>query len=145
MEVSALDWADPTTYQFPRSLSDIEIDIDGVVSQDRGEGEREQTRDQQSASESESEWDVVIGADVVWLEELVPLLVQALSSLCGPHTHLYLSHQMRSERTDALLFSSLDKYFNIEKVQSLYGLHCIFTICSSHPCCTHNITVTDSI
>ena len=131
MEVSALDWADPTTYQFPRSLSDTEIDIDGVVSQDREEGERE--------------WDVVIGADVVWLEELVPLLVQALSSLCGPHTHLYLSHQMRSERTDALLFSSLDKYFNIEKVQSLYGLHCIFTICSSHPCCTHNITVTDSI
>ena len=111
MEASALDWADPTTYQFPRSLSDIEIDIDGVVSQHRGEGERE--------------WDVVIGADVVWLEELVPLLVQALSSLCGPHTHLYLSHQMRSERTDALLFSSLDKYFNIEKVQSLYGLHCI--------------------
>ena len=131
MEVSALDWADPTTYQFPRSLSEIKIDIDGVVSQDRGEIERE--------------WDVVIGADVVWLEELVPLLVQALSSLCGPHTHLYLSHQMRSERTDALLFSSLDKYFNIEKVQSLYGLHCIFTICSGHPCCTHKITVTYSI
>ena len=63
-----------------------------------------------------SEWDLVIGADVVWLEELVPLLTQALRALCGSHTQLLLAHQKRSERTDALLFGSLDKYFVMEEV-----------------------------
>lgn len=62
------------------------------------------------------EWDVVMGADVVWLEGLVPLLVGALDRLCGPHTLLLLAHQKRSDITDNLLFSSLSKFFNIEEV-----------------------------
>jgi Lysine methyltransferase len=62
------------------------------------------------------QWDVVIGADVVWLEELVPLLVRALTALCGPDTLLLLAHQKRSERTDDLLFEGLSRDFEIEKV-----------------------------
>lgn len=62
------------------------------------------------------EWDVVMGADVVWLEGLVPLLVGALDRLCGPRTLLLLAHQKRSEITDYLLFSSLSNYFVIEEV-----------------------------
>jgi hypothetical protein len=59
---------------------------------------------------------VVIGADVVWLEELVPLLIRALTALCGPDTLLLLAHQKRSERTDDLLFEGLSRDFEIEKV-----------------------------
>jgi Lysine methyltransferase len=62
------------------------------------------------------QWDVVIGADVVWLEELVPLLIRALTALCGPDTLLLLAHQKRSERTDDLLFEGLSRDFEIEKV-----------------------------
>lgn len=57
-----------------------------------------------------------MGADVVWLEGLVPLLVGALDRLCGPRTLLLLAHQKRSEITDYLLFSSLSNYFVIEEV-----------------------------
>lgn len=53
---------------------------------------------------------------MVWLEELVPLLVQALAALCGPRTLLLLAHQKRSERTDALLFEGLSDHFVMEKV-----------------------------
>ena len=67
-------------------------------------------------SHPQPQWDVVIGADVVWLEELVPLLVRALTALCGPETVLLLAHQKRSERTDALLFEGLSSDFVIEKV-----------------------------
>jgi Lysine methyltransferase len=69
-----------------------------------------------SHSYPDPQWDVVIGADVVWLEELVPLLVRALTALCGPDTLLLLAHQKRSERTDALLFEGLSRDFEIEKV-----------------------------
>ena len=57
-----------------------------------------------------------MGADVVWLEGLVALLVGALDRLCGPRTLLLLAHQKRSEITDYLLFSSLSNYFVIEEV-----------------------------
>lgn len=55
-----------------------------------------------------TQFDVVIGADVVWLEELVVPLVTALSHLCTPeHTVLILSHQTRTLRADKLLFDEL--------------------------------------
>lgn len=99
MSVEALDWSDPTTYRFPSS--------GGCV---------KSTSHTADVGQGHSDWDVVIGADVVWLEELVPMLVGALSALCGPHTVLLLSHQKRAERTDSLLFDSLGKIFVLEKV-----------------------------
>ncbi|CAM9270371.1 unnamed protein product, partial [Ectocarpus fasciculatus] len=42
------------------------------------------------------DWDVILGADVVWVEELVPLLVQALTALAGADTIFILSHQVRT-------------------------------------------------
>lgn len=73
-----------------------------------------------------SEWDVIIGADVVWLEELVPHLVNVLVHLIGPNTVLLLSHQKRSERTDLLLFSGLSKYFVMEMVITISAFFFIF-------------------
>jgi predicted nicotinamide N-methyase len=41
-------------------------------------------------------WDIVVGADVVWLEQLIPGLVGTLAAVCSQSTTLYLSHQVRS-------------------------------------------------
>lgn len=70
-----LDWSDPKTYLFP----------DGVVSLDGS-----------MQSGQYQEWDVILGADVVWVEDLVPSLVKALRALVGPSTTLILSHQVRA-------------------------------------------------
>lgn len=67
-------------------------------------------------ADTPTHWDLVVGADVVWLEDLVPLLVRALGALCGPHTTLILAHQKRSERTDKLLFDQLIAHFSIELI-----------------------------
>jgi predicted nicotinamide N-methyase len=53
-------------------------------------------------------FDTVVAADVVWIEELVVPLVNALSRLCTKdYTVLVLSHQSRTQRCDDLLFSTL--------------------------------------
>eukprot|EP01034_Spumella_vulgaris_P025567 gene25567-32037_t len=63
--VAALDWADSSTY--PVNCSDSETN----------------TRP----------FDVILGADIVWLEHLVPLLVNTLVACMSDHTVLLLSHQ----------------------------------------------------
>jgi Lysine methyltransferase len=130
---ASLDWADRATYQYPQrvemmrtptELADNVVDADcmtrAAAQVDGGGGiqmcslaEEDRGRGGQGG-----EWDVVMGADVVWLEGLVPLLVGALDCLCGPHTLLLLAHQRRSDITDNLLFSSLSKFFDIEEVVS---------------------------
>ena len=120
----SLDWADPATYQYPQQrgittkpsrLIDNNLDTDTLIeTADRMDGV--ENIELSGASKEGGEWDVVLGADVVWLESLVPLLVGALDRLCGPHTQLFLAHQKRSEITDNLLFSSLSNFFTIEEV-----------------------------
>ena len=54
--------------------------------------------------------DVILGADVVWVEELIPPLVQTLAYLTrgnGDGTIVLLAHQTRSHSGDALLYSLL--------------------------------------
>lgn len=57
--------------------------------------------------DNEVSWDIILLADVVWLEELVQPLVNVLIALAKPTTVILLSHQLRTTRTDDLLFSSL--------------------------------------
>jgi hypothetical protein len=66
-----LDWTDSTTYLQPSDVyaASNNINIYGG-------------------------WDVIIGADIVWLEELVPPLVQTINALSNSETLLYLSHQV---------------------------------------------------
>lgn len=40
------------------------------------------------------EWDIILGADIVWVEDLIPLLVQTVSALCGVNTVFILAHQV---------------------------------------------------
>jgi Lysine methyltransferase len=133
---ASLDWADRATYQYPQraemmttptELADNIVDADCMTRAaalvDGGGGIQmcslaEEEEDRGRGGGLGGEWDVVMGADVVWLEGLVPLLVGALDRLCGPHTLLLLAHQRRSVITDNLLFSNLSKFFDIEEVVS---------------------------
>lgn len=69
----------------------------------------------------ETGWDSILLADVVWLEELVQPLVNVLSALAMPHTVILLAHQLRTTRTDDLLWSALaQKGFMPQKVPQEY-------------------------
>ena len=132
VEVSALNWSDKSTYQYPscagtkvKIASTLHMDVISSVSGIEGQIIPESDPCIKAAVEKAQntshphQWDLVVGADVVWLEELVPPLVCALTALCGPDTELLLSHQKRSEHTDRLLFSSLEKFFLMEEVSHL--------------------------
>jgi predicted nicotinamide N-methyase len=64
----------------------------------------------------EGYWDVIVGSDVIWLEELVPPLIQTLEACANENTVIYISHQTRSLHTDKLFFSLLSQQFQFEKV-----------------------------
>jgi predicted nicotinamide N-methyase len=78
----------------------------------------------------EGAWDVIVGSDVIWLEELVPPLIQTLESCANENTVVYISHQTRSLHTDKLFFSLLSQQFQFEKVRedvcSLFFLIIVF-------------------
>jgi predicted nicotinamide N-methyase len=44
----------------------------------------------------EESWDVIVGADVIWLEDLVESLVHTLSKCSSSNTIVYLAHQVSS-------------------------------------------------
>eukprot|EP01039_Chlorochromonas_danica_P001678 gene1678-1832_t len=52
-------------------------------------------------------WEVILGADVVWLEDLVHPLVEALRSCSSEDTRILLAHQTRTLRTDSVLWDAL--------------------------------------
>ena len=125
-----MNWSDRSTYQYPSCVDpkvsrafSSQIGINSSISWTDGQTVSESDTCFRATGEDEDkkshQWDLVVGADVVWLEELVPPLVSALDALCGPHTELLLSHQKRSEHTDRLLFSSLEKFFLMEEVSHL--------------------------
>lgn len=63
------------------------------------------------------EFDIIVAADVVWLEGLVPSLVMCMHTLALRNpTTIYLSHQTRSKYTDELLFQLLNEHFNVLEV-----------------------------
>ncbi len=64
-------------------------------------------------------WDIVVAADVVWLEHLVAPLLKALDAMVTAHTVLYLSHQHRSVACDALLFEGLREMFDCALVSPM--------------------------
>lgn len=111
IHVAELDWFDPSTFNAD-SLFHISADISSL-----GVPITPSTSTLQNSQAEDKGWDVILGADVVWLEHLVGPLVSALCALAAPRTLLLIAHQTRSERTDALLFSSLTEAgFNMTKI-----------------------------
>ena len=196
VSVACLDWADPTTYRYPTRAPSAQPQIQAQTTQSPPPQNQQQQppsppphqqpppAPNEHQDDDSNQWDMIIGADVVWLEELIPLLVQvssliiirsyylqtphttllmypqhpstpplttisfslyhpfsspplvkqALVALAGPRTLLLLSHQKRSERSDAMLFELLNQHFSMELVPK-------YDISSQHPISTHPLKV----
>ena len=61
-------------------------------------------------------WEVILGADVVWLEELIPSLIQTMDAHADVDTTIIMAHQTRSLRADELLMNELGRHFNVRMV-----------------------------
>ena len=104
ISVAELEWGKPSTYIYPTTTGTgpVRCDRSGAAA-DVAPPEINSINSTTDSSSSNSgsgsnTWDIVIGADIVWLEHLEPLLMHALDALCGPHTVLYLSHQVSNNR-----------------------------------------------
>lgn len=65
-----------------------------------------------------SEWDLVLCADIIYLPETYPLLVESLAHLCKNGASVYLSSKMRKEhRTQSFYEEFLQSKFNVELVK----------------------------
>ncbi|CAB1353887.1 unnamed protein product [Coregonus sp. 'balchen'] len=64
-----------------------------------------------------SDWDLVLGADIVYLAETYPLLLDTLAHLCKDGAVAYLSSKMRGEhRTPGFYRDTLPQRFHVELV-----------------------------
>lgn len=93
--VHALDWSNPSTY-----ISCVNTYRNTLTAS----CEPNSHDCENSCDNNSDEWDVILGADVVWLEELVEPLVSALRAHCTKNTMIYLSHQV------ACYFGSFSQY-----------------------------------
>lgn len=82
--VGVLDWADPGTYRSPQRF---EVCTPHAAAAPQGSTSC-------SAAYAGAAWDVIIGADIVWVESLVPPLVDALVSMASTNSLVILSHQV---------------------------------------------------
>eukprot|EP00656_Telonema_subtile_P043290 TRINITY_DN49668_c0_g1_i2.p1 TRINITY_DN49668_c0_g1~~TRINITY_DN49668_c0_g1_i2.p1 ORF type:complete len:151 (+),score=9.97 TRINITY_DN49668_c0_g1_i2:67-519(+) len=55
----------------------------------------------------EPPFDVLLAADVVWVQELIVPLVATMNSLSGANTVIYFAYQSRSQIADQTLFTAL--------------------------------------
>ncbi|KAM6214865.1 EEF1A lysine methyltransferase 3 isoform 1-T1 [Rhynchocyon petersi] len=64
------------------------------------------------------DYDLVLGADIVYLEPTFPLLLGTLHHLCGPQGTIYLASQMREEHgTESFFQQFLPQHFQLELAQ----------------------------
>jgi predicted nicotinamide N-methyase len=56
-----------------------------------------------------TEFDYIIAADVIWVQELIEPLIDTIDELFQPKTIMYLCHQTRSTIADDILFDNLSK------------------------------------
>ncbi|XP_037108793.1 EEF1A lysine methyltransferase 3-like [Syngnathus acus] len=71
-----------------------------------------------------SDWDLVLGADIVYIPKLFPLLVDTLAHLCKKKGVVYLSSKMRKEHKTATFFKEhLPTRFNVQLVHRYDNLN----------------------
>ncbi|XP_075810347.1 EEF1A lysine methyltransferase 3 [Microtus pennsylvanicus] len=89
-------------------------------------------------------YDLVLGADIVYLEPTFPLLVGTLQHLCGPQGTIYLACKMREEHgTESFFRHFLPQHFQLELAQrdedvniNIYrARHREVRPAGLHPCC----------
>ncbi|KAL2090675.1 hypothetical protein ACEWY4_012938 [Coilia grayii] len=65
-----------------------------------------------------SDWDLVLGADIVYLPDTFPLLLETVTHLCKDGAVAYLSSKMRREhKTPRFFDDDLPQMFHVELVQ----------------------------
>ncbi|KAK9722591.1 hypothetical protein K7432_002581 [Basidiobolus ranarum] len=70
-----------------------------------------------SLVQSFEKYDLILAADVVWVDWLIEPLVETMFELSTPETVILLGHQSRSSRGDEILFRSLkEKGFMFTKI-----------------------------
>lgn len=63
-------------------------------------------------------YDLVLGADIVYLEPTFPMLLGTLQHLCGPQGTIYLASKMRAEHGAETFFQCLlPQHFHLELAQ----------------------------
>jgi predicted nicotinamide N-methyase len=60
------------------------------------------------------QWDVIIGADIVYIEDTFDALLATLRQLCGQKTDIYLACKIRYDR-DLKFLSLMEDYFQWKK------------------------------
>lgn len=68
-------------------------------------------KDESSYPNSGGRWDVILGADIVWIESLVPSLVNTLANCAHEDTTILISHQVRCSRVLFILTTSIDCWY----------------------------------
>ncbi|XP_036175789.1 protein N-lysine methyltransferase METTL21A isoform X1 [Myotis myotis] len=76
---------------------------------------KELTWGQNLGSFSPGEFDLILGADIIYLEETFTDLLQTLAHLCGSHSVILLACRIRYERDNNFL-AMLERQFSVSKV-----------------------------
>jgi predicted nicotinamide N-methyase len=58
--------------------------------------------------------DLIVGSDIIYAEEAVPLLINALNILSSPKTNILIAHEGRSKDIDAKFEELAAQHFDIE-------------------------------
>jgi len=83
VETKLVDWTDPSTYPVAQGSHDA------------------------------AGYDILLAADVAWLDHLVDPLVKTIRALVNPGTVLLLAHQSRSKEVDKHLFGALGEFLDV--------------------------------
>ncbi|XP_023380529.1 EEF1A lysine methyltransferase 3 isoform X1 [Pteropus medius] len=115
--LAALQGGDVTITDLPLALEQIQGNVQANVPA----GGRAQVRALSWGIDQHvfpGDYDLVLGADIVYLEPTFPLLLGTLQHLCGPHGTIYLASKMREEhRTESFFQHLLPQHFQLELAQ----------------------------
>lgn len=114
---SSLSGGDVTITDLPLALEQIQANVQANVPA----GGRAQVRALSWGIDQHvfpGDYDLVLGADIVYLEPTFPLLLGTLQHLCGPHGTIYLASKMREEHgTESFFQHLLPQHFQLELAQ----------------------------
>ncbi|XP_077769723.1 EEF1A lysine methyltransferase 3 isoform X1 [Canis aureus] len=115
--LAALQGGDVTITDLPLALEQIQGNVQANVPA----GGRAQVRALSWGIDQHvfpGDYDLVLGADIVYLEPTFPLLLGTLQHLCGPHGTIYLASKMREEHgTESFFQHLLPQHFQLELAQ----------------------------
>lgn len=115
--LAALQGGDVTITDLPLALEQIQGNVQANVPA----GGRAQVRALSWGIDQHvfpGDYDLVLGADIVYLESTFPLLLGTLQHLCGPHGTIYLASKMREEHgTESFFQYLLPQHFQLELAQ----------------------------